>query len=483
MQPLTQIKKERKKKIREIKRLNHSPYPSFCCKKISILEARQRLDKKTEVVGRIFSLRGHGKLLFADIKDETGKIQLMFKYNLLGKKAFSLLKLFDVGDFISCQGKVTKSLRGEISILVEKFKLLAKSIRPLPEKWHGLKDIEERYRQRYVDILINPKVKEVLLFRTKLIHLLRQFLNHHKFIEIETPILQPIYGGATAKPFITHHNALGVDLYLRISNELYLKRLIVGGFEKVYEIGKDFRNEGISKAHNPEFTQIELYWAYTDYHYLMEFTQDMFSFLLKNLKGGLKIKYKNKTYDFTPPWQRISYNQLFQRFLGIDLAQVRTEDKLVQLIKKNKLLEEEKLIGYGNILDKVYKKHIRPKIKGPLFITDHPIELKPLAKRKENDPTKAASFQLVIEGEEFINAYNELNDPIEQEKRWLKEMKLAKRGAEEYQVLDKDYIRALEYGMPPTAGWGLGIDRLVAFLTDQDNIKETIPFPTLKPEQ
>lgn len=484
MATLDKIKSDRLKKLKKLQEKGINPYASFCCKKIDVAEALKKEGEEVEVVGRIFSKRGHGKLVFADLKDETGKIQLMFKYDLAGEKVFELLELLDIGDFVWAKGKVGKSLRGEISVFVEEFRIITKSLRPLPEKWHGLKDVEERYRQRYVDLLVNEEVRQVFLIRTKVIKLLREYLDKHGFIEVETPVLQPIYGGATAKPFITHHNALDIDLYLRISDELYLKRLIVGGFERVYEIGKDFRNEGMDRAHNPEFTMIEFYWAYVDYEFLMKFTEEMLSWIVEEVKGDYKVEYQGKVYNMKPPWRRLPYNQLFEERVGINLDEVDSEEKLLEEVKRRNLLEKEEIpVGFGNLIDKLYKKHIRPNLEGPLFLIDHPVVLKPLAKRKDDDPTKVASFQLIIAGEEFINAYNELNDPIDQKNRWLEEMKLAEKGAEEYQVLDEDYIRALEYGMPPTAGWGLGIDRFVAFLTNQPTIKDVILFPTMRPEK
>ena len=484
MNTLEKLKQSRLRKLEKLKEKGINPYKSFCCKKVDIIDACKKIGEKLEVVGRIFSRRGHGKLVFADLKDETGKIQLMFKFDLLGKKGFELLELLDIGDFVWAKGEVGKSLRGELSLFVEDFKIIAKALRPLPEKWHGLKDVEERYRQRYVDLLVNEEIRQVFLTRTKIVKLLRQYLDKHGFIEVETPVLQPIYGGATARPFITHHNALDIDLYLRISDELYLKRLIVGGFEKVYEIGKDFRNEGIDRAHNPEFTQLEFYWAYVDYEFLMKFTEEMLSWIVKEIKGDYKVEYQGKVYDFKPPWPRVEYCKLFEEKLGINLDEVNSEEKLLKEVKMRNLLSKDEIpVGFGNLIDKLYKKHIRPELEGPLFLIDHPVVLKPLAKRKDDDPSKAASFQLLVAGEEFINAYNELNDPIDQKNRWLEEMKLAEKGAEEYQVLDEDYIRALEYGMPPTAGWGMGIDRFTAFLTNQPTIKEVILFPTLRPEK
>jgi lysyl-tRNA synthetase class 2 len=481
MRSIDQLRQERLAKAKNYRQQGINPYPAFYCKKTAIAQARNLLGQQTTLAGRIFTLRGHGKLIFADLKDDSGKIQLMFKADLLGDN-FLQVKLLDLGDFILTTGKIVTTISGEITQQVEKIILLTKSIRPLPEKWHGLKDKEERYRQRYVDLLVNENIKKIFLTRTKIIRLLRQFLDEQDFLEVETPILQQIYGGASAKPFITHHNALNNDFYLRISDELFLKRLIVAGFEKVYEIGKDFRNEGIDKAHNPEFTMLEFYWAYVDYQYLMQFTEAMLTFIIQKINHSLIIKYKNKEYNFQPPWPKISYRELILKYLNFDIDLINTEKKLTQLVTEKKWLLEENIVGFGQTLDLLYKKYIRPLINGPLFLIDHPIEMKPLAKRKDDDPTKAASFQLLVAGEEWINAYNELNDPVDQKHRWEIDMELGKKGAEDYQVMDEDFIRALEYGMPPTAGWGLGIDRFVAFLTNQPTLKDVILFPTLRPE-
>lgn len=483
MQSLDNLKQERIKKLQALQEKGINAYKSFSASRISIAEAREKMDQEVAVAGRIYSQRGHGKLLFSDLRDETEKIQLMFKYDVIGEKNFDLISHIDIGDFIYVKGTVTKTVKGEISILVKEFDILTKSLRPLPDMWHGLKDIEERYRQRYVDLLINPDVRHIFKTRTRIVTLLRKYLDENGFTEVETPVLQPLYGGASAKPFITHHNALDVDLYLRISDELYLKRLIVGGFEKVYEIGRDFRNEGISKAHNPEFSMLEFYWAYVDYNHLMKFTEEMLSSIVKEIKGSHEVEYQGKTYDFKTPWKRISFNDLFKEYLDMDIESYKDEKELLKAVQDKKLLDKsDEVFGFRDIVDVVYKKHIRPKLEGPMFITDYPYEMKPLAKRRMDNPRIAGSFQLLVAGEEFINAYDELNDPADQRSRWEAEQKLGEKGAEDYQVIDEDYIRALEYGMPPTAGWGLGIDRFTAFITNQHNIKDVIFFPTLRPE-
>lgn len=482
MNSLDQMRQERMKKLEDLKKLGYDPYTQYSGKRIAIKDAREMMDKDVDVVGRIMSMRGHGKLMFADLHDETGKIQLMLKADVLSQEEMELVHLIDVGDFVHTKGKVTKTVKGETSVLVEKIEILTKSVRPLPEKWHGLKDVEERYRQRYVDLIVNEDVKETFLARNKVVKLLRKHLDDNGFIEVETPVLQPLYGGASANPFITHHKALDIDLYLRISDELYLKRLVVGGFEKVYEMSKDFRNEGMSKAHNPEFTMLEFYWAYVDYETVMQFSEEMLSNIAKEVKGNYKVEFNGKIYDMSPPWKRVSYMDLFKEYLQMDISQFKDENELLKYVKEKKYLGDNEAFGMRDILDVVYKKHIRPKLEGPLFIIDYPYEMKPLAKRKAGDRKIAASFQLLIAGEEFINAYHELNDPFDQRARWEEEMELGKKGAEDFQVVDEDYIRALEYGMPPTTGWGLGVDRFTAFLTDKHTIKDVILFPTMRPE-
>ena len=472
----------RLKKLEKIRRLGIDPYPARCQRKQTIAQALKMMGKKVAVAGRIMAIRGHGGIQFFDLRDESGKIQLVFKKDQLPATGHKLRALLDIGDFVDAQGKVFKTQAGEISVLVDDFQLLTKSLRPLPSKWYGLKDIEERYRQRCVDLIMNPKVREIFRIRTKVLTELRNYFDSHGFMEVETPILQPIYGGALARPFITHHNALDIDLYLRISDELYLKRLIVGGFEKVYEVCKDFRNEGIDRQHNPEFTQIEFYWAYTTYEDLMKFTEQMLSCVIKKVLGKLKVKHEDDVLDFTPPFRRVTFREAMLKETGIDINQVNTERKLLAEIKKRKIkFELEGVVGYGALLDEFYKKTLRPKLIQPTFLLDYPVEKISLAKRKEGEKSKIASFQLLIKGFEVITAYNELNDPVDQAERWRESERLAKKGLEEYEAFDADYVRALEYGMPPTAGWGMGIDRFISFLTDSHTIKDVILFPTLRP--
>jgi len=474
--PLEELKKIRLQKLAEIKKLGIDPYPAKTSRKQSIIKAITMMGKSVMVAGRITGIRGHGGIQFFDLTDESGKIQLVFKKDELKAKDQQLLALLDIGDFIEVWGKVFKTKAGEVSVSVGFLKLLTKSIRPLPSVWHGLKDIEERYRQRYVDLVVNPEVKKIFYLRTKVLRAVREFLDSQGFLEVETPILQPMYGGASARPFVTHHNTLNCDLYLRISDELYLKRLIVGGFEKVYEVSKDFRNEGIDRAHNPEFTQVEFYWAYADYEDLMKLTEELIAKILKNDLGDIKINFKF-------PIPRITFRDLLLKEVGIDIDKIDSEKALLSEIKKRKIMIDLKgVVGLGGIFDKLYKERIRPKIIEPTFVLDYPASMIALAKRKEENPGQIASFQLLANGFELIKAYNELNDPIDQKERWLETEKLSKKGDEAAERLDEDYIRALEYGMPPTAGWGMGIDRFVSVLASLP-IKEVILFPTLKPEK
>ncbi|HOY61004.1 MAG TPA: lysine--tRNA ligase [Candidatus Woesebacteria bacterium] len=481
---MSDLRQIRLDKLEKLKSLGLDAYPQPNLKsKNNCLEAQNMLGQNVVLAGRLMSLRGHGQILFGDLVDRTGKIQLFFQSDIL-KEKFDLTKLFDIGDIISASGEIFKTQAGEITLKVSDFQILAKNIRPLPEKWHGLTDIEERYRQRYVDLIVNPESREVFLTRSKILTTLRKFLDDHGFIEVETPVLQPVYGGASAKPFITRHHELGQDMYLRISNELYLKRLIVGGFEKVYEVARDFRNESVSRFHNPEFTQIEFYWAYVDYEVLMEFTQELIRHIIKTIKGDLKIKFQNQELDFSKDIKKLTFrNAIFQK-TGIDIDTIKNETDFKNSLKdKNIKLDLKDLVGLGAYFDALYKEYVRPFLIGPVFITDYPSEMIALAKRKADDPRRIASFQLLVCGTELLKAYNELNDPRDQSDRWLSEEALAKKGKAEAEQLDTDYIRALEYGMPPTAGWGLGIDRLTQFLTDSPTIKDVILFPAMRREE
>lgn len=477
---LEEIRSLRLAKLAKLKSLGIDPYPpKYSQASLPIAAARDNRHHPVSVSGRLWKIREHGQVVFADLRDSSGQIQLLFQEKNHPEK-FSLLKLFDVGDFLGVTGSIMTTAAGETTIDVTSFELLSKSLRPLPDDWYGLTDEETRYRQRYVDLLLNDKVRQVFLTRTKIVTLLRERLNSEGFMEVETPVLQPVYGGTVAKPFTTHHNELDSDLYLRISDELYLKRLIVGGLDKVYEIGRDFRNEGVDRAHNPEFTMLEFYWAYSDYEKLMAFTEKLLSDIVKQVTGSYTISYQGQSLDFTPPWPRLTYRDAIKKYSGIDINEANTEDLLRgAIVDKYPNIKISGVTGYGNLMDILYKHTSRPQLTGPLFLTERPTAFVALAKRLPDDPSKTASFQLLVCGTEILTAYNELNDPQDQAARWLES---ESAGGEEHEVLDTDYIRALEYGMPPTAGWGMGIDRFTAIVTDQSSLKDTILFPTLRPE-
>jgi len=485
MATIDEIRKNRLKKLNAIESAGFLVYPGetkrshICSQAVEDFSKLSRSKKEIILAGRIISLRGHGGLVFCNIEDGSGEIQVLFKKDKLGEKNYEFfLNNFDIGDFIEIRGTLFKTKKGEKTLEAADYKILAKSLLPLPEKWHGLKDVEERYRKRYLDLIFNKEVKEKFKLRSKIIKEIREFLEKEGFLQVETPILQPIYGGAKAKPFKTHLNALDIDLYLRISPELYLKRLLVGGFEKIYEIGKCFRNEGIDRAHNPDFTMLEFYQAYTDYKELMKFTEKMFSALLKNLFGSLKIKYEGKEINFKPPWPRIEFNQLIKKYTKINLDEIH-----IQALKKEaKKLGIEPKGEKAEIADDIYKKICRSKIWQPTFILHHPAGAFPLAKPLKKNFAKTANFQLVAADMELINAFSELNDPTEQKKRFEEQEKIFKAGFEEAQRMDKDFIEALEYGMPPAAGFGMGIDRLTALLTDSHSLREVILFPTMRPK-
>jgi lysyl-tRNA synthetase class 2 len=484
MATIDEIRKNRLKKLKSIENAGLLAYPVESKRTHTCQEAidgfAKLLKAKKEIVlaGRVMSLRQHGGLIFCNIKDGSAQIQIMLRKDLLGEKGFQFfLDYFDIGDFVEIKGVLFKTKRGEKTLEARDYKILAKSLLPLPEKWHGLKDIEDRYRKRYLDLIFNSQVKVNFILRSKIIKKLRCFLEEKGFLEVETPVLQPVYGGASAKPFKTHLNALDTDLYLRISPELYLKRLLVGGFEKVYEIGRCFRNEGIDKAHNPDFTMLEFYWAYADYKNLMNLTEEMFSFLIKNLFDKEEIIYEGKKINFKTPWKRIEFNQLFKKYTKIDLDEIHLEALKKEADKLGVEIKGEKF----EIADEIFKKNIKPKIDQPCFIIHYPAEGFPLAKTLDENLKKSASFQLIVMGTELVKAYSELNNPVVQKEKFENQEKIFKKGFEEAQRMDEDYIQALEYGMPPAAGWGMGIDRLTALLTDSHSLREVILFPTMRP--
>jgi len=472
---LEEIRKNRIKKLESLKKRGINPYPakswrSYEIKKVH-REFNELLDSKKHFViaGRLLSKREHGGSFFSDLYDGTGKIQLYFKKDTIGEEEFDLfLETIDIGDFIEAEGVAFKTKKGENTLEVQKYKILSKSLLPLPEKWHGLKDIEERYRKRYLDLLFNEEVRNKFLLRSKIISSVRDFFIKNDFLEVETPILQLLAGGALAKPFKTHLNSLDMDLYLRIAPELYLKRLLVGGFERVFEIGRNFRNEGMDKNHNPEFTMLESYAAYKDYEWLMEFLEELFSHLDKELK-----------LDFVKtPFKRLKFNDLLKENAQLDY-ELNDEKEFKKKAEELKI-EVNKNHTKANIADEIFKKVIRPKLIEPTFIINHPLDLSPLSKKIEGDENYVQRLQLIINGFELVNAFSELNDPIDQKERFEKQKKLK---GEEVHPYDEDYLEAMEYGMPPAAGIGLGIDRLVALITKSHSLKEIILFPLLKEKQ
>lgn len=485
MANLSEIRKNRIKKLKKLSIQGFTGYPGTVKRThqiFSVIKSFAKLSsgKKEAVLnGRIMSWRGHGGMIFLDLKDGSGKIQILLRQDRIGKKGFNFFQeIFDVGDIVELKGGLIKTKTGEKTLDVFDFRLLAKSLRPLPEKWHGLQDVEERYRKRYLDLIFNKEIKKNFELRSKIIKTLREFLENQDFLEVETPILQPIYGGARAKPFKTHLNALDMDLYLRISPELYLKRLLIGGFEKVYEIGKCFRNEGMDKHHNPDFTMLEFYWAFSGYKDLMKLTEEMFIFLLKKIFKKTEIEYEDKKIDFKQPWKRIEFNEILKIQTKINFQGTSQSE----LLKKAKRLDVklEKGMSKIEIADEIYKKYCRPKILNPTFIIHHPLGFQPLAKALRKNPSKLANFQLVVGGIELVNAFSELNNPLEQEKRFKEQESLFKKGLESAQRIDKDFLEALEYGMPPASGFGMGIDRLVALFTNSHSLREVILFPTMR---
>lgn len=430
------------------------------------------------------SKRGQGKVVFSDIQDMDGRIQLFIKIDEVGEEKLKEYKGFDIGDIVAATGEVFKTRTEEITIKVKDFQLVCKSLRPLPEKWHGLKDPDLRYRQREVDIITNPEVKSTFIKRSQIIKGIREFLDNRGFLEVETPILGAIAGGAAARPFITHHNSLNIDMYLRIATELYLKRLIVGGFEKVYEMGRNFRNEGMDVRHNPEFTAIELYQAYADYNDMMEITENMVAYVCEKVNGTTKINYQGTEIEFRPPWRRITMVDAVKEHGGIDFNEVKSDEE-AQAIAKEKHLEFPKplnTVTKGEVLNAMFEEFCEEKMIQPTFIIDYPVENSPLTKKKRGNEMFTERFEGFVYGRELCNAYSELNDPIVQRERFEQQAKSRDLGDDEAYVIDEEFMGALETGMPPTGGLGIGIDRLIMFLTDSASIRDVILFPTMKPQ-
>lgn len=436
--------------------------------------------KRVSIAGRLMSKRGMGKSTFCDLQDRDGRIQLYVRINELGEEAYEAFKKLDLGDLIGVAGEVFKTRAGEISVKVDACQLLAKSLRPLPEKFHGLKDPDTRYRQRYLDLIVNPEVRRTFIVRSRIIAAIRRFLDARDFLEVDTPILNTIAGGATARPFITHHNTLDLDMYMRIAPELFLKRLIVGGMERVYEIGRMFRNEGMSIKHNPEFTMMELYQAYTDYHGMMEIAETMVSTVAQEVLGSMKITYQGTEIDLTPPWNRLTMVEAVKQYAGVDFDAIADTAAAVAIAREKGVHLTGSPVK-GEILNLFFEEFVEPNLIQPTFILDYPVEVSPLTKRKPGKPELVERFEFFITAREFGNAYSELNDPIDQKERFLAQVKKREAGDEEANMMDDDYVTALEHGLPPTGGLGIGIDRLIMLLTDSYSIRDVLLFPTMKP--
>ncbi|MEJ2183680.1 MAG: lysine--tRNA ligase [Nitrospirota bacterium] len=432
-----------------------------------------------QVAGRIMMLRSFGKATFAHIQDFTGRIQIYMRKDVLGE-GYALVKKLDIGDIVGARGKLFRTRTGELTVEVQELTLLTKSLRPLPEKWHGLRDVEMRYRQRYLDLTVNPEVKETFRTRSRVVKAIRDFLEAHGFIEVETPMMQPLAGGAAARPFKTYHNALDMELYLRIAPELYLKRLLVGGYERVFELNRNFRNEGISTRHNPEFTMLEFYVAYRDYRFLMSFTEELITEVARKVLGTLRITFEGTEIDLTPPWPRIPLFTAL-REAGVPGEALASREAALDWARTEHI-EVPPEASFGKVLDEIFTSKVEPRLIQPTYIIDFPVELSPLAKRKPEEPALVERFELFMAGREIVNAFSELNDPLDQEKRFREQARDRARGDEESHAMDEEFIRALQYGMPPAAGEGIGIDRLVMLLTDSPSIRDVILFPHHKPE-
>ena len=443
-------------------------------------EALAEAEAEVKLAGRVMAIRGHGKTCFMDMQDKTGRMQLYVRKDVLGEEDYSLVKMMDIGDTIGVTGIPFRTHMGEISIKVVKMEMLSKSLRPLPEKWHGLKDIETRYRQRYVDLIVNPEVRDTFVKRSQIIRSVREVLDSHDFLEVETPILNTIAGGAAARPFISYHNALDMQVYMRIAPELYLKRLIVGGMDRVYELGRVFRNEGIDNRHNPEFTSVEIYQAFADYRDMMDLTEEVVVKTALKVLGTTKITYEGVEIELASPWKRISMIDAVKEYSGKDFTNV-TDLEEARAIAKELNVAIEPTFGIGKIINACFEEYVEDKLIQPTFITGHPKEISPLAKSNPDNPEITDRFEAYIYGREICNGFTELNDPIDQRERFLKQVEERANGDEEANMMDEDFVNALEYGLPPTGGLGIGIDRLVMFLTDSSTIRDVLFFPTMKP--
>lgn len=436
--------------------------------------------RQVSIAGRLVSKRVHGKASFANLQDQQGQIQIYLRQDQLGEKGYRLFELVDIGDFIGVKGNVFRTRRGEVTVEVQKYRLLTKALRPLPEKWHGLKDVDLRYRQRYLDLIVNPRSRQTFVLRSRIIQAIRDFLNKQGFLEVETPIMSPVVGGAAARPFVTYHNTLGINLYLRIATELHLKRLLVGGLDKVYEIGRIFRNEGISTIHNPEFTTVELYQSYADYEDMMVITENMIHQVALKVLGTSTVICQGEEFDFTPPWPRMTMVEAVYKYTGIDFMVLRN-DQAARKTARDLGVELEGEPLWGDVLSIIFEHFCEEKLRQPIFIKEYPIEISPLAKKTKSDPRFTYRFEAFLGGKEIANAFTELNDPFDQRERFVQQLARREAGDEEAHMMDEDFLLALEHGMPPAGGLGIGIDRLVMVLTDSPSIRDVILFPTMKP--
>ena len=482
---LHELKRIRREKLAELQAAGNDPFQQVRFERdhytSDIHEHFDEFEGKTvRLAGRMMSKRIMGKASFSDMTDRYGRLQLYIKRDNVGEDVYKGYKKFDIGDIIGIEGEVFRTQKGEISVAVTELTLLSKNLNPLPEKWHGLKDTDMRYRQRYVDLIVNPGVRDTFEKRSAIVREIRNFMDSRGFMEVETPCLNTIPGGAAARPFITHHNALDIDMYLRIATELHLKRLIVGGLERVYEIGRIFRNEGMDTRHNPEFTTIELYQAYTDYQGMMDITEDMVIHVCEKVLGSTKVMYQGVEIDFSKGWKRMTMAEAVKEYAGIDFMALSPEEAL-EAVKAKGLEIEPGKESWGDLMAQCYDEYVEANLMQPTFITDYPVEISPLAKRKPSDPRLTERFECFIYGRELCNAFSELNDPIDQKGRFERQVALRAAGDEEAGMMDEDFINALEYGMPPTGGMGMGIDRLVMFLTDAASIRDVLLFPTMKP--
>lgn len=482
---LSEILRIRREKLARLKEEGKNPFEIMTYKRTAYADQiienfPEYEEKQVSIAGRITAWRDMGKANFLDITDSTGKIQVYLKIDTVGEEKYSELKNWDIGDICGIKGTVFRTRRGEISIKAEELLLLSKSLLPLPEKWHGLKDTDLRYRQRYVDLIVTPEVKDTFIKRSKIIKETRAFFDKLGYIEVETPVLNTISGGAAARPFLTHHNALDMDMYLRIALELHLKRLIVGGFDKVYEIGRVFRNEGMSVRHNPEFTMLEFYEAYTDYEGMMDLSENLMRTVAANVLGTTTIINNGTEIDLGKPFERLSMVDAVKKYAGIDFDEIKTREDAEKLAKEHEL-EFLPRHGKGDALSMLFEKYCEEKIIQPTFIMHHPVEISPLAKKIPGNPEYTERFELFIVGREFGNAFSELNDPIDQRERFTHQMELKNAGDDEASDLDEDFLNAIEYGMPPTGGMGIGMDRFIMLLTESASIRDVLLFPTMKP--